>query len=105
MPQVQALEWCRNAGGYLAALTSNEETDALLLHMDSRELWIDGSDNVTEDLSILQTGEPLTYIGVATLQPNGDTNQNCLSIERDFVRDRSCFRNDTGLLCEQDIYY
>ena len=50
----------------MAALTSNEETDALLLHMDSRELWIDGSDNVTEDLSILQTEEPFSQTEIPT---------------------------------------
>jgi len=102
MPQAQAKEWCRNAGGYLAAVTSREETDALRLHFDSRDLWIDGTDVVTEGEWLLQTGERLIYVGFVAPQPDEGTNGNCLFIENDHVGDTRCTRSN-GILCEQDI--
>ena len=104
MAQAQALKWCRNAGGYLAAVTSQEEFDAHFLHTGGQYLWIDGTDVVTEGQWLLQTGELLTYTGFVAPQPNGGTAQNCISMNIN-VGARLCSRNDTGVLCEQDIYY
>ena len=104
MPQAQALEWCRNAGGYLAAVTSEEERNALYAHTGIREYWIDGTDVVTEGQWYLQTGELLTYTGFVAPQPNGGAEQNCRFMEMNKVGDRIC-ANYTGVLCEQDIYY
>jgi len=71
MAQAQALEWCRNAGGYLAAVTSQEDTDALFLHIGGQYLWIDSTDVLTEGQWLLQTGELMTYTGFVAPQPNG----------------------------------
>jgi len=58
---------CQDAGGYLALVTTAEETSAVRAYLLAKGLteilvWIDGTDAATDGVWLAESGEELPYI-------------------------------------------
>jgi len=99
---------CLAIGGHLTLVSSAEDLGAVQAFIQSEGLgptngvWVDGSDAEQEGVWRAFTGENMTYLGWTSPEPNGGTNENCMTLRGANVRDDGCSRTDKShaALCE-----
>jgi len=77
---------CEKAGGRLALVSTEVEMKAVGDYMRSEGIpfnkgaWIDGTDAVTDDVWLSESGEEITVFRWSLSEPNGGVQENCIGI-------------------------
>ncbi len=81
---------CSAAGGYLAKLTSLNET-LFVQNLTYASTWIGASDEVTEGVFLWRDGTSLVYARWGAGEPSNTNNEDCVEIRADgYWNDLSC---------------
>ncbi len=110
---ISAMNDCLAWGGYLAALTTQEEIDdmASLLVNTGEDIWIGGNDLAVDGTFVWVDGEDWTYVNgappwhmnmIGADEPNGATGENCVEMFKSGdLNDEHC-DSSQNWLCERD---
>lgn len=80
LPFSQATLTCKLRGGYLAAITSAAELDAVDAHVQE-DTWIGGNDLVLEGVYVWSDGEPWSFAPWKLGEPSGDVDDHdCIKL-------------------------
>ena len=73
MGYYEAKAFCESLGGYLTTITSAEENSFVYSLTAGHQIWLGGSDRVTENLFRWETGEDFSYSNWHSGEPNNGT--------------------------------
>ncbi|XP_070537336.1 C-type mannose receptor 2-like [Ptychodera flava] len=100
-----ARDKCRNAGGDLATIHSQEQQAYMTSQLRNVEsaMWIGFSDNNWEGQFRWTDGSPVNFVNWATGEPNGGTDENCVEMHfrgyGGYWNDMSC-DSTAGYICQ-----
>lgn len=98
-----AVDFCRDMGGYIAAIKDQEELDAISARLDDKSYWLGINDLQSSNTYVsVASGREVEFLNWNAGEPNhGNEDENCVELIRSKMNDDPCHRKK-HVICQTD---